>query len=219
MWCLLVMQSTRLFTSVSFSKWHLAELLDENEEIRSPVNFPWEKLTPFQRLILVRCAVSKQRYSTCFEHFIVNLNHSNLKFSKQNLWVLQVTFMLEGRTHTLIGWHSWSPSVSAHSPPEEEDLESRYMRGMKVSGCSAPSPRPFRGPPPTDSTPALCSPRHPQSRHRPGLWGLRIGKHIHPPAVNYGDMLPDSSCFTITGVGGLGMQMGVIHEPLKTSKA
>ncbi|XP_032694671.1 dynein heavy chain 14, axonemal [Lontra canadensis] len=30
------------------------QLLDENEEIRSPVNFPWEKLTPFQRLILIK---------------------------------------------------------------------------------------------------------------------------------------------------------------------
>uniref|UniRef100_G1MBG8 Dynein axonemal heavy chain 14 n=1 Tax=Ailuropoda melanoleuca TaxID=9646 RepID=G1MBG8_AILME len=30
------------------------ELLDENEEIRSPVNFPWERLTPFQRLILIK---------------------------------------------------------------------------------------------------------------------------------------------------------------------
>uniref|UniRef100_M3XYI9 Dynein axonemal heavy chain 14 n=1 Tax=Mustela putorius furo TaxID=9669 RepID=M3XYI9_MUSPF len=31
-----------------------AELLDENEETCSPVNFPWEKLTPFQRLILIK---------------------------------------------------------------------------------------------------------------------------------------------------------------------
>nr|XP_023488506.1 dynein heavy chain 14, axonemal isoform X2 [Equus caballus] len=31
-----------------------AELLNENEEISSPINFPWEKLTPFQRLILIK---------------------------------------------------------------------------------------------------------------------------------------------------------------------
>ncbi|XP_037661714.1 dynein heavy chain 14, axonemal [Choloepus didactylus] len=30
------------------------ELLNENEEMCSPINFPWEKLTPFQRLILVK---------------------------------------------------------------------------------------------------------------------------------------------------------------------
>ncbi|XP_029790782.1 dynein heavy chain 14, axonemal [Suricata suricatta] len=31
-----------------------AELLNEDEEIHHPVNFPWEKLTPFQRLILIK---------------------------------------------------------------------------------------------------------------------------------------------------------------------
>ncbi|KAI5937771.1 Dynein heavy chain 14, axonemal [Manis javanica] len=31
-----------------------AELLNENEEIDSPINFPWKKLTPFQRLILIK---------------------------------------------------------------------------------------------------------------------------------------------------------------------
>uniref|UniRef100_A0A8C5W1I2 Dynein axonemal heavy chain 14 n=1 Tax=Microcebus murinus TaxID=30608 RepID=A0A8C5W1I2_MICMU len=30
------------------------ELLNENEEMCNPINFPWEKLTPFQRLILVK---------------------------------------------------------------------------------------------------------------------------------------------------------------------
>ncbi|XP_054432748.1 dynein axonemal heavy chain 14 [Pteronotus mesoamericanus] len=30
------------------------ELSDDNEELQSPVNFPWEKLTPFQRLILIK---------------------------------------------------------------------------------------------------------------------------------------------------------------------
>ncbi|XP_077934784.1 dynein axonemal heavy chain 14 [Halichoerus grypus] len=30
------------------------ELLDEKEEVRSPVNFPWEKLSAFQRLILIK---------------------------------------------------------------------------------------------------------------------------------------------------------------------
>ncbi|XP_076986007.1 dynein axonemal heavy chain 14, partial [Tamandua tetradactyla] len=30
------------------------QLLNENEEMFSPINFPWEKLTPFQRLILVK---------------------------------------------------------------------------------------------------------------------------------------------------------------------
>nr|KAF6302477.1 dynein axonemal heavy chain 14 [Pipistrellus kuhlii] len=30
------------------------EFLNEHEELRSPVNFPWEKLTPFQRLILIK---------------------------------------------------------------------------------------------------------------------------------------------------------------------
>ncbi|XP_048968435.1 dynein axonemal heavy chain 14 isoform X2 [Canis lupus dingo] len=30
------------------------ELPDENEDMCSPVNFPWEKLTPFQRLILIK---------------------------------------------------------------------------------------------------------------------------------------------------------------------
>ncbi|KAM6166251.1 LOW QUALITY PROTEIN: dynein axonemal heavy chain 14 [Erethizon dorsatum] len=30
------------------------ELLNENEEMYSPINFPWEKLTPFQRLILIK---------------------------------------------------------------------------------------------------------------------------------------------------------------------
>uniref|UniRef100_A0A8D0P0E0 Dynein axonemal heavy chain 14 n=1 Tax=Sus scrofa TaxID=9823 RepID=A0A8D0P0E0_PIG len=29
-------------------------ILDENEEIHSSINFPWEKLTPFQRLILIK---------------------------------------------------------------------------------------------------------------------------------------------------------------------
>ncbi|XP_008070687.1 dynein heavy chain 14, axonemal, partial [Carlito syrichta] len=29
-------------------------LLNENEEICNPINFPWEKLTPFQRLILIK---------------------------------------------------------------------------------------------------------------------------------------------------------------------
>ncbi|XP_019065975.1 dynein heavy chain 14, axonemal [Fukomys damarensis] len=30
------------------------ELLNENEETYNPTNFPWEKLTPFQRLILIK---------------------------------------------------------------------------------------------------------------------------------------------------------------------
>ncbi|XP_014395404.1 PREDICTED: dynein heavy chain 14, axonemal [Myotis brandtii] len=30
------------------------ELLNEHEELHRPVNFPWEKLTPFQRLILIK---------------------------------------------------------------------------------------------------------------------------------------------------------------------
>ncbi|XP_062938980.1 dynein axonemal heavy chain 14 [Cynocephalus volans] len=30
------------------------ELLNENEEMCNPINFPWEKLTPFQRLILIK---------------------------------------------------------------------------------------------------------------------------------------------------------------------
>ncbi|XP_057583181.1 dynein axonemal heavy chain 14 [Hippopotamus amphibius kiboko] len=32
----------------------MTEFLNENEEIRSSINFPWEKLTPFQRLILIK---------------------------------------------------------------------------------------------------------------------------------------------------------------------
>nr|XP_045000110.1 dynein axonemal heavy chain 14 [Jaculus jaculus] len=31
-----------------------AELLNENEELRTPINFPWERLTQFQRLILIK---------------------------------------------------------------------------------------------------------------------------------------------------------------------
>uniref|UniRef100_A0A8C5LFK9 Dynein, axonemal, heavy chain 14 n=1 Tax=Jaculus jaculus TaxID=51337 RepID=A0A8C5LFK9_JACJA len=30
------------------------ELLNENEELRTPINFPWERLTQFQRLILIK---------------------------------------------------------------------------------------------------------------------------------------------------------------------
>lgn len=45
--------------NLSFSKFYLAQVFNENEEIYTSINFPWEKLTPFQRLILVRCAMRK----------------------------------------------------------------------------------------------------------------------------------------------------------------
>lgn len=48
-----------LIINLTFSKLYLAQVLDENEEIHSSINFPWEKLTPFQRLILVRCALRR----------------------------------------------------------------------------------------------------------------------------------------------------------------
>ncbi|XP_036925260.1 dynein heavy chain 14, axonemal [Sturnira hondurensis] len=51
---------SRPFPSESFSpeegrkSWEETERLNENEELCRPVDFPWERLTPFQRLILIK---------------------------------------------------------------------------------------------------------------------------------------------------------------------
>lgn len=59
LWYLLMIKSIWLLIPVSFSKLYLAELLNENKETCNPINFPWEKLTSFQRLILVRYLMRK----------------------------------------------------------------------------------------------------------------------------------------------------------------
>nr|KAF6399683.1 dynein axonemal heavy chain 14 [Molossus molossus] len=45
------------------------ELLNENEELCSPVTFPWEKLTPFQRLILIKI-LGPERLKSSVRKFI-----------------------------------------------------------------------------------------------------------------------------------------------------
>ncbi|KAI5179914.1 Dynein Heavy Chain 14, Axonemal [Manis pentadactyla] len=49
------------------------ELLYENEEIDSPINFPWEKLTPFQRLILICQPVPKSASLEDYVHIVQSL--------------------------------------------------------------------------------------------------------------------------------------------------
>uniref|UniRef100_A0A2K6F430 Dynein axonemal heavy chain 14 n=1 Tax=Propithecus coquereli TaxID=379532 RepID=A0A2K6F430_PROCO len=61
------------------------ELLNENEEMRNPINFPWEKLTPFQRLILVKI-LRPERLKNSVRNFITEkMGNEYLQITEVNL--------------------------------------------------------------------------------------------------------------------------------------
>ncbi|XP_053515524.1 dynein axonemal heavy chain 14 [Artibeus jamaicensis] len=62
-----------------------AEHLNENEELHRPVNFPWEKLTPFQRLILIKILRPEQLKSAVRKFITERLGSEDIYRSGLNL--------------------------------------------------------------------------------------------------------------------------------------